>query len=234
MKYGLNDKTITVIQETLAKYPQIDQAILYGSRAKGNFRRGSDIDLTLKGEGLTLKILYALENEIDDLLLPYFFDISIFEQIENQDLVEHIQGIGKVFYQRKTIMDLQNQAYRNWLKNLKYQVRSLQQNAVRSVNRELIRFYWQLGEGIVQKQKNTKWGDGFLKQLSQDLSKEFPDIKGFSKRNLELVRKWYLFWQPMSIAKQPVSQLQTADKQQIIQEITNIPWGHNLVIVSKC
>ncbi len=64
---------------------------------------------------------------------------------------------------------IQNKAYSNWLKELKQKVRLVQIKAAVKVNSELLRFYWELGRDIVDKQKNTKWGDGFLKQLSQDL-----------------------------------------------------------------
>ena len=69
-----------------------------GSRAKGTYRPGSDIDLTLKGAGLNLKILNRISNELDELLLPYSFDVSIYSQIENRDLIDHIQRVGVVIY----------------------------------------------------------------------------------------------------------------------------------------
>lgn len=112
--------------------------------------------------------------------------------------------------------------YVAWLKGIKQSFAQTQLKAAVSVNTALLEFYWQLGGEIIEKQKNSQWGDGFLTRLSQDLMAEFPDIKGFSKRNLELVRNWVRFWSEQSIAKQPVSQL------------AQIPWGHNLVIVSKC
>ncbi len=113
--------------------------------------------------------------------------------------------------------------YSVWLKELKNKVRLVQIKAAVKVNSELLQFYWELGQDIVDKQKNAKWGDGFLKQLSMDLSSEFPDMKGFSKRNLELIRQWYVFYnQKNLIAKQAVSQL------------VQIPWGHNIAIISKC
>ncbi|MEH6567025.1 MAG: nucleotidyltransferase domain-containing protein [Halopseudomonas sp.] len=71
-----------------------------GSRAKGTFRAGSDIDLTLKGSALTLEDLLAIENQIDDLLLPWSVDLSLFEHIDNDSLREHIQRMGVVFYDR--------------------------------------------------------------------------------------------------------------------------------------
>ena len=100
MRYGLKDETIEKISSVLSGFPEVEKAILYGSRAKGNFKRGSDIDLTLFGPALTLNVLLRIENRIDDLLLPYHIDLSIFESISNPDLKEHIQRVGKVFYER--------------------------------------------------------------------------------------------------------------------------------------
>lgn len=101
MKYGLKEDIISLINEVFAKYPQIERAVIYGSRAKGNFKNGSDIDLTLEGSGLNLSVINSLLNEVDDLLLPYTFDVSIFNQISNSDLVEHIERVGKVFYEKQ-------------------------------------------------------------------------------------------------------------------------------------
>lgn len=102
MDFGLKLETIDKINSIFKKYPQIDTAILYGSRAKGNYRNGSDIDITLSGDGLNHNIIGDVNLEIDDLLLPYMVDLSIFKQISNPDLVEHIQRVGKVFYQKAT------------------------------------------------------------------------------------------------------------------------------------
>lgn len=113
--------------------------------------------------------------------------------------------------------------YRQWLQQLKSQFQHTQQNAVRAVNTEMLKFYWQLGEQIVEQQQNYAWGDGFLKQLSHDLMMEFPEMKGFSKRNLEYIRRWYLFWsKDMSIA------------QQVVAQLGQIPWGHHTTILDKC
>lgn len=98
MKFGLTEDTIANITNCLARNPKIEKAIIYGSRAKGNYRKGSDIDLVLEGENLNLNDVLKLENELDELLLPYLFDISILHQIKNQGLMEHIKRIGKVFY----------------------------------------------------------------------------------------------------------------------------------------
>ncbi|MCM2358035.1 MAG: PDDEXK nuclease domain-containing protein [Geobacteraceae bacterium] len=135
-----------------------------------------------------------------------------------------------------------NKDYRAWLAEIKLKIRNVQIKAVLKVNAELLVFYWELGEDIVAKQSTAQWGDGFLQHLSRDLMAEFPDMKGFSKRNLELIRQWHLFYkqsgQSIQIAKQPVSQLPREDdgekSQQVVGQITSIPWGHNIAIIAKC
>lgn len=120
------------------------------------------------------------------------------------------------------------QDYHRWIKALKTRFRQVQLKAAVSVNTAMLDFYWQLGADITDKQQQTAWGDGFLAQLSQDLTQDFPDVKGFSRRNLELIRQWYKFWaQP--IAKQAVSQLEQAT----ILQLCQIPWGHNIAIITK-
>lgn len=97
---GLPAQAITAIQQVLAACPAVEQALLYGSRAKGNYKRGSDIDLTLKGDALGYRELLRLMDELDDLLLPYMIDLSIYAQIDNPALREHIDRVGVVFYAR--------------------------------------------------------------------------------------------------------------------------------------
>lgn len=84
----------------LARYEQVEEVVIYGSRAKGNYKPGSDIDLTLKGRGLDLKILNKISLDLDDLLLPYTFDLSIFSHIVNPEFLDHIERVGQVFYCR--------------------------------------------------------------------------------------------------------------------------------------
>ena len=98
---GLPTTTVQAIQGVLAKSPAVEQAILYGSRAKGNYKRGSDIDLTLKGAELTFRELLRLMDALDDLLLPYMIDLSLYAHIDNPALREHIDRVGLVFYQRQ-------------------------------------------------------------------------------------------------------------------------------------
>ncbi len=96
--FGLSPDVIRNIKKEFSKFPQIEKVILYGSRAKGNYKDGSDIDVTLIGKNLNLKTVYALEEFLEALYLPYSFDISIFTQIDNDDLIEHILNVGKDFY----------------------------------------------------------------------------------------------------------------------------------------
>ena len=102
-RFGLKEPVIEKISAIFARYPQVERAVLYGSRAKGNFENGSDIDLTLYGgEDLTRKILHRIMDELDDLLLPYTFDLSLFRQISDIDVLDHIRRAGVVFYERNT------------------------------------------------------------------------------------------------------------------------------------
>jgi hypothetical protein len=75
---------------------------------------------------------------------------------------------------------LSDKNYKKWFADIKLKVRNAQIKAVVKVNTELLSLYWELGADIVEKQKNAKWGDGLIDQLSKDLSQEFPDMKGFS------------------------------------------------------
>lgn len=101
MSYGLSEKTIAAIQSVFSKHLNIEKAILYGSRAKGNYRNGSEIDLVLAGEMLDLSQLFKIETELDDLLLPYKIDLVLLHQIENQELVDPIHRRGVIFYEKK-------------------------------------------------------------------------------------------------------------------------------------
>ncbi|WP_250657374.1 nucleotidyltransferase domain-containing protein [Alkalimarinus coralli] len=94
MPYGLSEETVNKITSVLARYPEISTAVIYGSRAKGTYRPASDIDITLIGDGLTHDILLSIEIALDDLLLPYKIDLSLHSQIENVDLLGHIERVG--------------------------------------------------------------------------------------------------------------------------------------------
>ncbi|NKQ11782.1 nucleotidyltransferase domain-containing protein [Pseudomonas sp. SST3] len=95
---GLSEADAQSICKALGLFPKVSEAILYGSRAKGNYRPGSDIDLTLKGNELSHQDLLDIELALDDLLLPYKIDLSLHHQIDNPQLIEHIDRVGKLFY----------------------------------------------------------------------------------------------------------------------------------------
>jgi len=100
-RFGLTEATLQKIFSVLEHYSQVEQAILYGSRAKGNYKPGSDIDLTLRGGAdLTLKTLRRIMDELDDLLLPYTIDLSIYADINDAEVKAHIQRVGQVLWQR--------------------------------------------------------------------------------------------------------------------------------------
>ena len=97
-KFGLGEGDTEAILTLLRKHPKITGVILFGSRAKGNFSPGSDIDLALLGKHLCLQDLLDLYVEIDELYLPYKYDLLIYEQIKDEALLEHIRRVGKVLY----------------------------------------------------------------------------------------------------------------------------------------
>jgi len=98
--YGLKDHHIAAIRSVFQAFPQIEKAILYGSRALGTYRHGSDIDLVLLGPQLDLTLLHRIEIELDELLLAYKIDLAIFHHIQNPELLEHIRRAGVVFYEK--------------------------------------------------------------------------------------------------------------------------------------
>ena len=123
-------------------------------------------------------------------------------------------------------MELENlKEYKEWLKELKERLLKAQIKASVVVNKELHNFYWELGADIVEKQEKALWGSSFLNKLSKDLSEEFPNMKGFSSRNLNYIKKWYQFWNRAEILQRPVAEIKDA--------IFSIPWGQNIEIITK-
>ena len=99
MKYGLPDRTLSTLNSIFQKYPGIKQVILYGSRAKGNYKTGSDIDISLKtGNEFTFTNLLRITGDFDDSDIPYFVDVSVYESLSNPDLKAHIDRVGKTIY----------------------------------------------------------------------------------------------------------------------------------------
>ncbi len=107
LEFGLEESTIEKILSVFQQYAAIERVILYGSRAKGNYRPGSDIDLTLVGKGLSHEQLLSIEQQLDDLLLPYLFDLSIFSHIEDPDVIAHINRVGRIFYEKPSTSEQQ-------------------------------------------------------------------------------------------------------------------------------
>ncbi len=101
MQHGLSVETLEKIRDVFANYPQVEEAVLYGSRARGDYKNGSDIDLTLRGgDALTHTILSRIANDLDDQLLPYTIDLSIFGNIRNPEMVEQIERVGVALYKK--------------------------------------------------------------------------------------------------------------------------------------
>lgn len=103
MNYGLSDEVQARLQSVFAHFPDVEKAILYGSRAKGNYKPGSDIDITLLGQGLDGLLLGQMECELDDLLLPHRIDLSVFSHITHAGLLDHIGRVSRVFYERNAV-----------------------------------------------------------------------------------------------------------------------------------
>jgi predicted nucleotidyltransferase len=97
--YGIYRHGFEEIIRIIDSCKSIDQVVIYGSRAKGNFKEGSDIDITLKGN-VTTPDFNKLINDLDDSYLPYKFDISIYSDLKSDKFIEHIERVGKVFYDR--------------------------------------------------------------------------------------------------------------------------------------
>jgi uncharacterized protein len=93
--FGLSQRTLGLLRSVLDKHAGIERTIVYGSRAKGNFRPGSDIDLALDAPSLMFSELLQINGELDDLMLPYTIDLSLLKQIDNPSLLSHIERVGK-------------------------------------------------------------------------------------------------------------------------------------------
>lgn len=99
-QFGLSRATLEKLNSVFAKHGAIESVLIYGSRAKGNYRPGSDIDLTIKGEEIPLSEFLHIEDQIDDLMLPYTVDLSQYRQLGNAELIAHIDRVGMEIYSR--------------------------------------------------------------------------------------------------------------------------------------
>jgi predicted nucleotidyltransferase len=98
--FGLPEATLEKLRAVFAACPEVEEVVLFGSRANGAYKRGSDIDLALKGTGLTDERMDALTDAVDDMLLPYEVDLVLYGSLEHAALKEHIDRVGRSFYRR--------------------------------------------------------------------------------------------------------------------------------------
>ena len=112
----------------------------------------------------------------------------------------------------------QPEGYADWLADLKGRIHTAQQRATLAVNRELVGLYWQIGRDILARQAQQGWGTKVIDRLAHDLRTAFPGMKGFSPRNLKYMRAFAEAWPDEAIVQQLVGRL---------------PWGHNLVLLTK-
>ena len=99
-QFGLPHEAIQALNNLFKLHPHIEQVLLYGSRAIGTYRIGSDIDLCFIAPALTLAEQLLLENQMDDLLLPWKIDVSLQHKIDNPALLDHINRVGMMFYKK--------------------------------------------------------------------------------------------------------------------------------------
>lgn len=99
--YGLSDKEFDEMTAIFSKFKNLEKVILYGSRAKGNYKKFSDVDITLEGDNLTLADLFQIQDLLYESDLPYMYDVSIFSKITNPDLIDHIKRRGVVIWERE-------------------------------------------------------------------------------------------------------------------------------------
>lgn len=116
-------------------------------------------------------------------------------------------------------MEIQIFEFNQWIEELKQKIHSARRKVALSINSQLLELYWELGKEIVAKQNKSNWGSNFIENIATELKHEFPEIKGFSRRNLYAVKQWYLFY---------------SEKFEFVpQFVAQIPWGHNRLIITK-
>lgn len=129
--------------------------------------------------------------------------------------------------------------YKEWIKTISSSYRQCQIKAASKVNEEMLMFYWKLGRDIHNLNETNLYGSNFYGKLSEDLSKELPDIKSFSPRNLRYMNDFYCMYQNVSFLQQTVAKLEDTNLQQVVANkdeniIFHIPWGHHIQILTKC
>lgn len=118
-----------------------------------------------------------------------------------------------------TVKKRYDSEYIDWLNGLKNRIKTTQIKAALSANKEIIELYGEIGKELYEKQENQGWGNSVVENLEKDLLTEFPDLKGFSRRNLFYMKGFYSFYK--------------SDFEKVQQLVAQIPWGHNILIISK-
>jgi predicted nucleotidyltransferase len=99
--FGITEKSFELLQKIFVRYPQIEEVIIFGSRAKGNYKKGSDIDLAIKGEQCSSGLALKLQSQIsEELPIPYMVDVVDYNTLQHHELREHIDRVGLNFYKR--------------------------------------------------------------------------------------------------------------------------------------
>jgi predicted nuclease of restriction endonuclease-like (RecB) superfamily len=127
--------------------------------------------------------------------------------------------------------------YRDWLASIKGRIHSVQMKVALAANHELIALYYELGARISERESGARWGTGFIEAFSKDLKSAFPDVGGFSAKNLRYCRAFFRFYCDPAIWQQAVAKL-TAEPlwgvdAALVQPIMQVPWGHHIQIFSK-
>ncbi len=215
--YGLKAEVIHKIQSALAQFDAIDTAVLYGSRAKGNYRTGSDIDLTINTDGSeTKQLLFDVIGAIDDLDLIYLFDISLFSDINNDDLIEHINRVGIEFYQRDSFLAQQQEQE----KKTKAAITESEQ----TLENKLIAQLETLGFDKVRIDDETALLANLKKQLEKHNNKKLSD--GEFKQILNKLAKGNIF-EKARILRDKVDYIKEDGETGYIELINQIKWCKN-------
>jgi predicted nuclease of restriction endonuclease-like (RecB) superfamily len=115
--------------------------------------------------------------------------------------------------------EILTQDFAEWVNTLKAKIRAARNKLAFTINSQILELYWEIGRDIAEKQQNSQWGSGFIEQIAQELKQEFPDITGFSRRNVYAILQWYKFY--------------SAKYQFVPRHVAQIPWSHNRIIINK-
>lgn len=137
-----------------------------------------------------------------------------------------------------------NKEYLHWIQSLKNRIRSAQLKASIAVNEQMILLYWDIGEDLYEKQQSQEWGTKVVENLAKDLKRELPDTNGFSRANLFAMCWFHSFYKDSVFANQLTQRTaRQLEKETIVHQaaellriskLTQIPWRHHVLIVSRC